>query len=743
MSAPTHTLTMVRRRWTDGGDFAIWTVTTADGTEGSAKGALAALEPDDVIKASGKVGEYKGEWQIAVSDWTPSAEGTGIGFLLAEAPGVGPATAAKIVGALGEDVAVELVGQAPAIVLMQVGPFCKPAQAAAIAHMLAKTTPQDKLAAQLAGRGLSLTMARKVVEKLGQDALEAVEDDPYILTRVHGIGFKLADQVALARGMAPADPRRARAVCVYLLMEHIDKGSCWMERASLEGVALGLLREEAGDEAGAAIIVAAIDALIEQGEVVQEGAILTTRLMHRAEREIARHLQRIVTAPLRRADIAGAREALAAWQRSAPYRLTEQQAQAPWMVIDGPGGTITGGAGTGKTTTLQAVLATCKGAGLDVVLMSPTGKAAHRMGEVTKSQASTIHRALEFSPICGGFTRDEGNPLCGHVFVIDEVSMLDVDLLHSLLRAIPNGGRILFIGDVNQLQSVGPGAVLADIIASGILPVIRLEVVQRAALDSAITRSGYRILQGDWPDLTAENRVDASPGSVCWLDSVGRDGRDDPGRVAKWALTRMREHGHDPAQVQILSAMHRGDAGTQRLNEEMQAWANPDGLPTFYGMRVGDRVIQTSNNYNLGVFNGDCGILVEAGERKPTEAEKRKRRRGKEEGVPYAVVDFQDGRVVEYDAKAAEGLQLAYCITVHKAQGSEAPVIIGMVHTSHFMMLSRSILYTLATRAKSTLILIGSKRALHLALKDAASKPRLTRLAARIGEVVEGLKGAA
>lgn len=334
----------------------------------------------------------------------------------------------------------------------------------------------------------------------------------------------------------------------------------------------------------------------------------------------------------------------------------------------------------------------------------------------------------------------EEDPLSGDAFLCDEMSMLDVLLGDAILQAIPRGSRLILIGDVDQLPPVGPGAVLLDLIASGVVPVVRLTQVHRQAAGSMIIAGSARILRGVPPEMLDARGLDLTPGRVWYMPTLCKDGTDDPSRVIRWALQRLKTLGVDPSEVQILTPMRKGPAGTVTLNQAMQAWANPEGLPAIRDLREGDRVIQTKNVSALGIWNGDVGRLLRSWE----EPKKDWRKKGPAPLETWIEVDFLDGRIVKMAGPQTSHLELAYAITVHKMQGSEARVGFVVLHPSHYRMLSRAIFYTALTRFRDTAILVGDDQTIRQACRDIASVTRhshlVRRLRAAFEEIPHGLQ---
>ena len=377
---------------------------------------------------------------------------------------------------------------------------------------------------------------------------------------------------------------------------------------------------------------------------------------------------------------------------------------------------ITGGPGTGKTTLVNGILSILEKKGRRILLAAPTGRAAKRLQEATGREAKTIHRLLEFSPKTGAFQRNRGNPLDADLLILDECSMIDIVLAYDVLKAVSDPCQLVFVGDVDQIPSVGPGSVLADLIRSGRVEVVRLTEIFRQAERSLIVRNAHRVNQGEMPSLE-----DAGPEADFFFVP-----REEPEQVLAAIKTLVSERipkrlGCDPLEdVQVLTPMHRGVLGAANLNAELQTLFNPEGASIARGSRLfrtGDKVMQIRNNYDLDVFNGDIGRIETI---EPVEREMR--------------VRFDD-RVVSYDTADLDELVLAYACSIHKAQGSEYPCVVIPLHTQHYVMLQRNLLYTAITRGRRLVVIVGSRRALAIAVKNARSDKRFTRLAERLSGI--------
>ncbi|MCA9555662.1 MAG: AAA family ATPase, partial [Myxococcales bacterium] len=435
--------------------------------------------------------------------------------------------------------------------------------------------------------------------------------------------------------------------------------------------------------------------------------------LYEAERKVAQGLARVLAGP-RPAREVDAEAAVRAYELQSGLTLADQQRAAVKAALRAKILVITGGPGTGKTTIVKGVLRILEAEHTNILLAAPTGRAAKRMAEATGREAKTLHRLLEYAPQDDGFVRNEENPLEGDVVIVDEASMVDIVLMQSLVAALPDRCQLILVGDVDQLPSVGPGAVLNDVIRSGRADVVRLTQIYRQAHHSLIVENAHRINHGEMPVL---------PGAGDARSDFYLFERDAPEDVLRTIESLVKDRiprgfGLDPVDaVQVLTPMHKGPLGAQNLNLRLQALLNPSGPELVRGqvtLRVGDKVMQTKNDYDLGVFNGDLGRVVRV------DAEDK-----------ALVVDFE-GREVVYDAQALEQLQLAYATSIHKSQGSEYPAVVVPVSTQHFVMLHRNLLYTAITRGKRLVILVGSRKALGMAVRSVKDQRRYTALADRL-----------
>lgn len=555
--------------------------------------------------------------------------------------------------------------------------------------------------------GASPALAKRILTRYGEHAAAVVTRSPYRLAlEVSGIGFRTADRIAKSLGLSGDHPERAQAGVLHLLGELADGGHVFAERARLVEQATALL------EVGEAHVEAAIDALWASLRViVEQGRVYLARL-HAAEVAVCEGLVRLMQSP--GAKLSGLEVAVEGFEAEQGLRLAEQQRAAVRAVAEQKLAVITGGPGVGKTTIVRAILRVLEGARLTTRLAAPTGRAAKRMGEATGQEASTLHRLLEYDPKTGGFSRHAERPLECDAVVVDEASMVDLPLAAALIDALPTAARLVIVGDADQLPSVGPGAFLRDLIASAVVPTVRLTAIFRQAEQSRIVLNAHRIFQGEAP-LGAH----ADEPNADFFIVERRAPEHAAETVEELVASRIpRRFGYSAlTEIQVLTPMHRGEVGTQALNERLQARLNPQGLELLHRgqtLRVGDRVMQTRNDYEREVFNGDLGVVlaVEAAER-------------------TLHVGF-DERRVRYVGEELDALQLAYATSIHKSQGSEYPAVVIPLVTAHFVMLSRNLLYTAITRARRLCVLVADPRALRLALDEARCEDRNSGLRARL-----------
>ena len=623
-------------------------------------------------------------------------------------PGLGPGFAKRIVECFGVST-LEVLDKEPAR-LTQV-PGLKGKRLEQIRQGWSDQRRLSNVRLLLQTHGASLSLANRIVQKYDDRAAMMVERHPYRLAlEVQGVGFKTADRLAQSLGVGLDHPERVQAGVLHVLGVLMESGHVFVPRAALAEQAAQML------EVDTAHVEAGIDSLWAAERVVVEGDAVYLAYLHRAESEVARHFARLLGDAK---ELRGWEAAVAAFEKTTGYALSSEQRDAVARAAREKVLVITGGPGVGKTTLVRAILRMFQLARIDVSLAAPTGRAAKRLGESTGQGASTLHRLLEYEPHLHAFRRDEASPLESKALVVDEASMLDVQLGQALLAAVPDDGRLVLVGDVDQLPSVGPGAVLHDVIASGVVPTVRLGRIFRQSELSSIVQNAHCILQGQEPASD-----DAESEHAEFFVIPKRDAEQARDVIVKLVTRRIPERfGLDAwRDIQVLTPMHRGAAGTIELNRVLQQAlnANAPGLEHRNELfRVGDKVMQVRNDYEKETFNGDVGRITEL-----------------DADAGRVGVDF-DGRVVRYVGKELDALKLAYAISVHKSQGSEYPAVVIPLQTSHFPMLSRNLLYTAVTRAKRLCVLVADPRALRIALGELRREQRQTGLAERLSRALE------
>jgi exodeoxyribonuclease V alpha subunit len=689
-----------------------------------------------------------GEWVTVSGSWVNSREHGQqfkASFLKASAPtsaegiqkylgsgmirGIGPIYASKLVDAFGAQV-FEVIEQEPER-LKQV-PGIGQVRAGRIAQAWADQKVVREIMVFLHSHGVGTARAVRIFKTYGNDAVQVMAENPYRLARdIRGIGFRTADAIAARLGIEATAMIRLRAGVNYALLEASGEGHCGLPTAELLKLAGELLAVERPDEAPAnrvplepAVIQTALDLELSEGSVVAdtlagEGAIFLAHL-HRDERRIGEALQELAQGAAPWGTI-NAERAIAWVEQRLGLDLAASQQAAVEQALASKVLVITGGPGVGKTTLINAILRILAAKKLRIQLCAPTGRAAKRMAEATGLEAKTIHRLLEFDPAAYGFRRGPELPLECDLLVVDETSMVDVPLMASLLAAIPPEAALLLVGDVDQLPSVGPGQVLADVIASGSVAVARLTEVFRQAASSRIITTAHAINAGTIPDLRPPSEGDTT--DFYFLPA------ETPEQAVALILKVVGERiparfGFDPiGQVQVLCPMARGGCGSRSLNIELQRLLNPDPVEQVerFGWRFapGDKVMQIANDYEKEVFNGDVGTIdaIDADNSELSVL------------FPTSEAGIQGSRVVVYGWGELDHLLPAYACTIHKSQGSEYPAVVIPLLTQHYAMLQRNLVYTGLTRGKQLVVLVGQKKALAMAVKNHLGRRRYTKLA--------------
>ena len=562
--------------------------------------------------------------------------------------------------------------------------------------------------------GISTARAVRIFKTYGDQAEDILRKDPYQIARdINGIGFQGADKIARSLGIEAGSEKRVRAGVMHVLNQAASSGHTALPRLELLPQAAEMLDIDAGP------VEAAVERLLIDADLIAEHGMVYMANLHKAETRIADRVRELQDAPASYPPILADR-AIEWVQQENGIDLAAGQIAAIKAALTEKVLIITGGPGVGKTTVLNSILKVLGAKDVSPVLAAPTGRAARRLSESTGLEAATLHRLLEYRPDAG-WARNRQRPLEADLVVVDEASMIDVTLMSFLLDAVPRGGHLLLVGDADQLPSVGPGTVLNDMIASGAIPVARLTEIYRQAAESRIITAAHAMNAGQMPEIESQSK-DAD---FFFFE------RDEPEALRELLVDLVADRlpkrfGVDGVgDIQVLTPMNRNALGTKALNDALQARLNPANAMGWeverFGVtyRVGDKVIQTRNNYDKDIYNGDIGRIRRI-DSEPTKV----------------IVEFDGDRRAEFEPGDLDELSLAYAITIHKSQGSEFPVVVMPVSTQHYVMLQRNLLYTGITRGKTLVVLVGQKRALQMAVDNVGGNVRHSGLKLRLEELV-------
>ncbi len=688
------------------GSWSVVRLSSGKGEQTTVVGALPPVEPGEHLEVHGLL-ELKPKFglQLRARQAQVIAPNTKEGlrrFLSSKLiPGVGKALAERLIAEFGDQV-LKIGIETPQELARVSGIGIRRAEA--IGEALRQHAAQHEALVILQGGGVNLGLAQKIVAAYGEKAATTITEDPYRLSlEFHGVGFYTADRLALSMGTADEAPSRIAAGIHHVLMQAAEQGHTFLPSPELTARAEELLA------VSAELVGAGVATLSDSKLVCVEDSRIYLSHLWLAEHNVANRLKNLMRGPSQPLKL-NLDRAVAWFEKREEIHLAQGQQQAIRLGLSEKVLVVTGGPGTGKTTLVRGIVEVLRSKKQRVLLAGPTGRAAKRLQLATGFEARTLHRLLEFDPGSGGFARNLDRPLRADLVLVDEASMVDIQLMRSLLEAIPATCRLVLIGDVNQLPSVGPGRVLHDVIESQSVPVVRLTEIYRQAANSRIISNAHRILHGN-TDLDAARD---SEGDFYWIH------RQEPDEIldtlSHLVTVRLPQRFDlDPKRdIQVLTPMRKGSLGIENLNLLLQQLHNPQGdvLPGRAGLRVGDRVMQTRNNYELAVYNGDVGEIASA--------------------TKDTILVRLEDREVTYKASELDQVVLAYACSVHKAQGSEYPCVVLPLHTQHYVMLLRNLLYTGVTRGSRLVVLLGSKRAVETAIRTHRPSQRHTYLKQRL-----------
>jgi exodeoxyribonuclease V alpha subunit len=676
-------------------------------------GAMPAVEPGETLKATGEFrlhARFGKQFAVSAFETVRPLTLAGIAALLGSGliENIGEVRARKIIDVFGLKT-LDILDNEPARLLEVRGIGKKTLQK--IMDAWQRRRHIRELMVFLQECAITVNMASKIYGAYGDSAQEKISQNPYcLIDDVWGVGFKKADAIAQKLGFAHDSFKRIRAGLTFVMSEAAANGHVYLPSTGLVSGAAAIL-EVPEDKT-----LFSLDHMVKEGVLVADESRIYLPHLYGAECAVAALLSSLAgerRGPLAKYDGKYVSSWLESYSAKNRWHADPKQVQAVAATLLHGASLLTGGPGTGKTTTLQVIVSFLREHNIRVALAAPTGRAAQRMGSIAGLRASTIHRMLEYRPGGQGyrFVRDASNPVEADMIIVDETSMIDIMLMRSLLAAVRPGTSVLFVGDENQLPSIGPGTVLADMIASAALPHVRLTTVFRQAAQSGIVIAAHEIMAGRVPALRNEKE-----GNIFFVNE------EDPDRccaaLVDLVVKRLpARYGFDPAAgIQVVSPIHNGVLGTRNLNALLKAALNPGKRFVRRGdteFSAGDKVMQVKNDYDRGVFNGDIGFVADIVDESDL------------------VVEF-DGQRVRYEPRHLDELVHAYCISIHKSQGCEFPAVVIPLTTQHFVMLQRNLIYTAITRARKLCVLVGMPRALAIAVKNNATVERYSRLRERI-----------